>query len=287
MVLGLAGLWWLLAHWRDSPALALWGLSILWLGYSVFLALEFAALRAFGRGDPAPPPTPAELVRAWCAETWLNAMVFAWWQPFRWNEIPDHLDAARGRRGVVLIHGFVCNRGFWTPWLKELRARGIPFAAVNLEPAFGSIEDYPPIIEDAVRCVTAATGLPPVLICHSMGGVAARAWLRAAGDTQRVHRVITIGSPHQGTWFGRFSHAVNGRQMALSGQWIRELGAALAPEARGRFTCWYSNCDNMVFPVSTATLEGADNRLVRGPAHVQLAFHPQVMRESLALVASG
>jgi triacylglycerol lipase len=287
LVLGVAGVWWLLSRWRESPALAMGGLLILWLGYSIFLALEFVALRVFGRHDPAPRPTLAELMRAWLAETWLNAVVFAWFQPFRWNAIPDEFERGRGRRGVVLIHGFVCNRGFWTPWLKELRARGIPFAAVNLEPAFGSIDDYPPIIEDAVRRLTRATGVAPVLICHSMGGLAARAWLRTAGDAQRVHRLITIGSPHHGTWFGRFSHAINGRQMALSGDWMRELGAALPAETRTRFTCWYSNCDNMVFPVSSATLEGADNRLVRGLAHVELAFDPHVMRESLALVTSG
>jgi triacylglycerol lipase len=40
----------------------------------------------------------------------------------------------------------------------------------------------------------------------------------------------------------------------------------------------------MVFPVTTATIEGADNRLVEGPAHVELAYHPRVMAESLALV---
>jgi triacylglycerol lipase len=39
-----------------------------------------------------------------------------------------------------------------------------------------------------------------------------------------------------------------------------------------------------VFPVSTALLPGADNRHVPGAPHVALAFHPTVMRESLAMV---
>lgn len=281
-----AGLWWLASRWTASPVQAVAGLLLIWLGYSVFLAIEFLALAVVGRGDPAPRPTAAQLLRAWAAETWLNAVVFAWWQPFRWNAIPDSLGAATGRRGVVLVHGFVCNRGMWTPWLRELRRRAIPFAAVNLEPIFASIDAYAPIIDAAVARVTAATGRPPVLICHSMGGVAARAWLRAYGAVQRVDRVVTIGSPHHGTWFGHFSHAVNGRQMGLGGEWVRELAAALPPAAAARFVCWYSNCDNMVFPVTTATLEGADNRLVTGPAHIELAYHARVMAESLAL-ASG
>ena len=56
------------------------------------------------------------------------------------------------------------------------------------------------------------------------------------------------------------------------------------PERHGRFTCWYSNTDNIVFPTSTAALPGADNRLVRGAAHVQMAFLPEVMTATLALL---
>ena len=283
-----AGLAWLAWLWPRSPATAVIGALLLWFGYSLVLAAEFLALRFAGREEGVPQPGWPALVRAWLAETWLNAVVFAWRQPFRWNAVPDHLPAAPAqppRRGVVLVHGFVCNRGVWSPWLAELRRRGIPFAAVNLEPVFGAIDGYAPIIEEAVQRVTPATQLPPVLVCHSMGGLAARAWLRAAGAPDRAHHVITIASPHRGTWFGHFSHVRNGRQMRLDSRWLSELQAATSESDGARFTCWYSNCDNMVFPVTTATLPGADNRLVLGRAHVELAFDPRVMQHSLALIA--
>ena len=47
------------------------------------------------------------------------------------------------------------------------------------------------------------------------------------------------------------------------------------------FTCWYSNCDNIVFPASVATLPGADNRFVPGVAHVELAFDERVFEHAL------
>lgn len=277
---------WFAWQWPSSPGAAVAGLLLCWFGYSLVLAFEFLVLRLVDGDESSVRATWSEIARAWLAETWLNAVIFAWRQPFRWNAVPDHVPArtAAPRRGVVLIHGFACNRGVWTPWLRELQRRGIPFVAVNLEPAFGPIENYGSIIEDAVQRVTQATGIAPVLLCHSMGGIAARAWMRARSGEQRVHHVITIGSPHRGTWFGRYSHAANGRQMAWQCEWLRELGAALPANGGALFTCWYSNCDNMVFPVETATLPGADNRLVRGPAHVELAFHPRVMAESLAII---
>jgi pimeloyl-ACP methyl ester carboxylesterase len=178
----------------------------------------------------------------------------------------------------------MCNRGFWTPWLARLRERGHAYVAVNLEPPFGPIDACVHVVEDAVRRMTQATGEPPVLVCHSMGGLVARAWLRTTMP-QRVRHVVTIGSPHRGTWLGRFSGTASGRQMRLDSDWVRALAAD--PSAHARFTCWYSDCDNVVFPPSTATLPGADNRFVPGIAHVELAFHPRVMAHAFALVGAG
>jgi hypothetical protein len=282
--LGLAvlALCWFAWRWPTSPLGAVVGSLAIVFSYSFFLAAEFVLLKVVGARDPAPAPSWGEAFRAWWGETLAAPRVFFWAQPFRWRAQPDFLEAnAHGKRGVVFIHGFVCNRGFWNPWMAQFRSAGIPFAAVNLEPVFGSIDQYAPIIEEAVARVRAATGLAPALVCHSMGGLAARAWLRGANPAGLPHHVVTIGTPHRGTWLGRFGHTVNGRQMRLDGDWVRRLDDASAPVP---FTCWYSNCDNIVFPVSTATLPGADNRLLRGVAHVQLGSRPEVRAATQALV---
>ena len=280
---------WLIWAWPRSPALALGGAAVLTLGHGVWLALQFLMLRLVNRADAAPQPTAVQLVRAWWCETWVALQVFGWRQPFRAQAEPDRLAPGTftpGRCGVVLIHGFVCNRGFWTPWLRRLRDNGHPFVAVNLEPVFGTIDDYAGTIEQAVQQVTAASGRPPVLVCHSMGGLAARAWMRVAAADHRVAHVITIGSPHGGTWLGRFSRAANGRQMCLGSEWVTALEGDELAARHKRFTCWYSNCDNIVFPASTATLPGADNRFVSGVPHVALAFRAEVMHASLAKISA-
>ena len=275
---------WVTWHWPHSPASAIVGALVIVFGYSIFLAVEFVLLKSVGTDEGTPPPTWRDALRAWWGESGTTPRVFFWRQPFRWRAEPDQLTGATGRRGVVFVHGFVCNRGFWNPWMRELRPSGRAFIAVNLEPVFGSIEDYVAIVDDAVTRVTHASGgLAPVIVCHSMGGLAVRAWLRATGGAARVHHVVTIGSPHRGTWPGRFSHTPNGRQMRLDGPWVTLL-ARERPQVP--FTCWYSNCDNIVFPASTATLPGADNRFVRGIAHVQLAFRPEVIAHAGQLLVA-
>lgn len=288
----LASLAWLIFMWPRSP---LWTILVLiaasWSHASV-LAMEFLMSARINRSDSGvPQATTKQRLTAWLLETRLTPTIFLWRQPFRWRHLPDNVADSTGPSpgsAVVLVHGFVCNRAFWAPWMQVLREAGVPYASVNLEPVFGSIDQAVALIEDAVARAEALGTLPPCLVCHSMGGLAARAWLASDPDNlARVSRIITIGSPHHGTWLARWSHVTNGRQMQQGSEWLQALSAkesAMHGEhAYVKFLCWHSNADQIVFPASTAMLPGADNRHVPGVPHVALAFHPTVMRESLAM----
>lgn len=273
---------WIVFWWRTHPALALAGALAITCFHTVLFAVELGLLVATRGSDPTPKASPGQLIGAWWRETMQSFVVFAGRQPFAWRREPDRLHGEPGRVGIVFVHGFICNRGFWAPWMREAAARGHACIAPNLEPAFGGIDTYAALIDDAVTRLRAATGRAPVLVCHSMGGLAARAWLRHAGAVDRVRHVVTIGTPHRGAWIARWSHVENGRQMRIGGAWLQELEAALP--AKSKFTCWYGNADNIVFPPSTATLPQAENRLVPGAAHVDLAFQPRVINETFALL---
>ncbi|MCS4510904.1 esterase/lipase family protein [Xylophilus ampelinus] len=287
---------WLAAWWRYCPVVAVVGALATLFGYTVFLAVECMLMVGAHRGDPAPAPRPGQVLRAWLHECVTSPRVFYWRQPFRYRAVPDHLPAdgsAEGRRGVVLVHGLFGNRGFWTPWMQRLRRSGHPFVAVSLEPVFCSIDDYAPTIDAAVARLQALTGRPPVLVCHSMGGLAARAWLRRAraqGDgnaAARVHRIVTIGTPHHGTVLAHCNRGVHALQMRPGSDWLAALARSEPVGQTALFDCWYSNCDHIVFPCSTAALPGADNRLVAGLPHVALAFHPPLVRAVLDEVGQG
>lgn len=280
---------WLALLWRTSPALALAGLVLVPLASRLLMLPQFLLMAAVRERAGEPRLPAAVLLRAWWAEARWAARVFGWWQPFRHRALPDWLPPASAgapaARGVVLVHGYLCNRGFWRPWQRLLRARGHAHVALTLEPAFGSIDDYVAAIDTAVRQVEQATGRPPLLVGHSMGGLAIRAWLRATpGAAARVHRVATLGTPHQGTWAAAHARTTNGRQMVLHGPWVEALAAAEPPGLRALFVCWHSEADNVVYPQAAVALAGAQHRAVPGAGHVELAFHPQVLRECLALL---
>jgi triacylglycerol lipase len=275
---------WATVNWRAGrPGWALVGAALVIGGYALVLGLEFLLLRSAHGSDPTPRARPGQLLRAWWGEALSAPLVFCWRQPFRSDLWPDHLPAdAAGRRGLLLVHGFVCNRGIWNRWLQRLTARGTPFVAVNLEPVFGAIDDTLEIVDAAVQRLERATGLPPVIVAHSMGGLVTRRWLAERGDPQRVAHVVTLGTPHHGTWLARFATVRNARQMQLGSAWLRTLEQREPAGLGALFTCFYSHCDNIVFPPRTATLIGADNRHLEAVAHVHMVERGEPWEEVIA-----
>jgi len=280
MVLGLLALavaWaaWSLHTWPDRPWRAVAAAVLISMLHAGALALEMLLVRTTHVADPTPRASAGTLLRAWWAECRVAVKTFCWQQPFRSQVWPDLLPPeARGRRGVLLVHGYVCNRGFWSDWMARLTADGTPFVAVNLEPVFGSIDSTLPALEAAVQRLEAATGLPPVAVAHSMGGLVLRRWW-AGTWADRLHHAITLGTPHQGTWLARWGPSRNARQMRPGSAWLRSLADMEPAGHAARFTCLHSHADNVVFPPRLATLPGADNRHLPGHAHVHLAKAPQ------------
>ncbi len=278
--------------WERSPITAVVAFFAILLAHFMVLALQFAVLPWVNAGDVTPHAHYQQLLLAWFRESFAAAQVFSWWQPFRARRFSDQLVCkypAQGKRGIVLIHGFLCNRAVWMRWFPVLAHHGVPFIAVNLEPVFGSIDSYIGVLDKAVNAMYAATGQPPLLVCHSMGGLAARAWYQTSSTQEGAfHRIVTIASPHSGTQIGnglpRVPWMRNVTQMRHGSRWLAELAQKETPAQRSRFTCFYSNCDNIVMPADTAKLDGADNRFVAGVPHVAMALDAGIMRETLAML---
>jgi len=185
---------------------------------------------------------------------------------------------------VLLVHGYACNSGYWSGMSRALAHAGIPHQALDLEPVLGGIERYVPLLHREIEALCAASGQPRVVVlAHSMGGLAARAYLRRHGGA-RIARVITLGSPHHGTALAKFGIGANTRDMAWHGQagqgqasdWLRQLDADESAALRRRLVSIYSSHDNIVSPPTSAHLAGARNIELGGIGHVALAFDARV-----------
>lgn len=192
---------------------------------------------------------------------------------------------------VLLIHGYGCNSGYWHPMSKVLSKANITHYAIDMEPIIGGIDEYAPVIQQAIQRICRETGHEKVILLgHSMGGLAARAYLRACGSS-RVAKVITLGTPHHGTGLAHFGIGLNTEQMrwtvteqeGIASKWLRELAASETAEIYRLIVSIYSHHDNIISPQTSSHLAGARNLEFHAIGHVALALDPviqaQVIRE--------
>lgn len=268
----------LLAQWLLPDAAPVWqhllvAAALPVAGTAVVLAIE---LTVGGLVDPRRPRSSiANVVRVWLGETACSLRVFCWRQPFAANFAEPPLVCDPARPALLLIAGYVCNRAVWKPLLDSGRLAHCNVATVNIEPVFGPIDHYAAQIDAAIGRLRTATGAERVtLVCHSMGGIAARAYLRRHGDG-RIDKVITLASPHHGTIFGVLGHGANARQMARGSEYLTTLAGAETVEVRRRFVCIATADDNLVVPRSSPLLPDAAHHVIDGVGHLALLEDPR------------
>jgi len=236
---------------------------------------------------------PAESPTLWWRSVWgeigAGIRIFMLRQP--WTTRPPVYLAATGGAApaplvpVVLVHGYVCNHRIWDDTIAALRAQGHPVLAVDLEPLFTSIDKYAPIVEAAVAEICRQAGARQVaLLGHSMGGLAIRAWLRAHG-TERVAKVLTLGTPHAGTRLARRARTPNGRQMVWRSKWLARLAAHESEATRALMRIAITAQDNIVYPQRAQVLPGVETTVFEGMGHLQMCLEKPVIDWVLAQLA--
>ena len=172
-------------------------------------------------------------------------------------------------RVLLLQHGYVNNGAVWFFTARALEARGYRVFTMD-QPPFASIDTMGDLLAERVDDVLRITGVSQLtLIAHSMGGLICRAYLRrhggAAGD--KIDQLITLGSPHQGTFHARLATGENGVQMRSGNAWLMSLGATLVAIP---FTSIYSIHDTIIAPQDSSVMVGADNIQLSAVGHVSM-----------------
>lgn len=286
---------WLAWAWPRSIPLALAGALLCLLGGRLWVGGQFACMVLAKRRRKEPLPPVAVLWRVWNAECLAALRAFGWDMAWAEDAQADYVpDRPVGSAGVVLVHGWLCNRGIWADALHQLRAAGVPCVAVSMPLLLHRIGTGRARLDAAAQRIRAATGLRPVVVAHSMGGLMVRDWLRSlpqADAPQRPQAVLTVATPHQGTAIAFMAWGPNVAQMCPGNPWLRQLqteeARAGSAASQIRWHCALSEVDNIVFPGTTALLPGATPLWLHGMAHVQMLQAPALWALVRQLVEQG
>lgn len=203
----------------------------------------------------------------------------SWTMPFQ--SFDKHIAPHPAGLPVLLVHGYGCNSGYWKSMSTALAKANITHYAIDMEPVLGAIDAYASVVHDAVELLHTDTDAKKIIIvAHSMGGLAARAYVRDHGSA-RIAKVITLGTPHHGTALANFGVGKNGQQMrwipdgkqGISSAWLQQLQANEPGATRGLFVSIYSHHDNIISPQISSYLPGAKNIEYAGIGHVALALN--------------
>ena len=200
------------------------------------------------------PPSPS---LAWSSmflrEVAANALAIAA-MPLGWTESAATFSGQIGQQShrtpVVLVPGFGMNRSCFFPMQAALRARGWSWVhAVNRGPRGGRIPDFARHLKREIERLCAQSGQEQVdLVCHSMGGLIGAWYLQELGGAPRVRRLITMGTPWQGTRMAAFRGPLSeGTDMLRDAPLIAALQEPVVPTH-----CIWSQQDQLMVPSRTA-----------------------------------
>jgi pimeloyl-ACP methyl ester carboxylesterase len=203
-------------------------------------------------------------------------------------------DIAAAGTPILLVHGLVDNRSIFTRLHRSLRRRGFGrVETVNLPLYTADVPTAAERLAAAIEDACERTGSPQVhVVAHSLGGLVARYHVQRLGGDERVHTLVTLGTPHNGTRLARLlPRAVPYRLIAElrpGSPLLAEL-AAPAPGCRTKFVAVSGSLDSLVRPAESALLHHPDltvrNVTMIGLGHHALPFNSGVAYEIATALA--
>ncbi|MFH1466203.1 MAG: alpha/beta fold hydrolase [Pseudomonadota bacterium] len=190
-----------------------------------------------------------------------------------------------GHRPIVLVHGLAGHPGNFLALRQYLALKGRKRVyAID----FGSAENMDlmaAMLREFVATVLDRNALGDDaqvdIVAHSMGGLVTRLALEDAGLARRVACVITLASPHSGTYTARLGATTPTTELrpgsAVVERLARQLPWGNRPELPRLVALW-SASDLIVLPGEGGQVPGAENIELPGYTHYSYFLEPDAWR---------
>ena len=178
---------------------------------------------------------------------------------------------------TILVPGFGDDTGILRGLERYLREEGMAAYAISPQPSNGivGIEVLAQQLAVAIdRLLPAATALN--LVGFSMGGLICRSYIQQYGGLARTERLITIATPHQGTWTAYTYNRPACVQMRPGSRFLATLNRDLSALQQLNFTSIWTPFDLTILPAISSYLPVGEMVQVWSPFHYTLLFDPRI-----------
>ncbi|MDC0833825.1 lipase [Leptolyngbya valderiana BDU 20041] len=175
----------------------------------------------------------------------------------------------KSKNPVVLVHGIGDTGAVFEQLASRLSSEGKSVYTIDLVPSDGTA-GLDRLAHQVAEFVGDRLGSdrPFDLVGFSMGGLVARYYVQRLGGVERVERLITISSPHQGTWTAYALDRVGCHQMRPNSEFLLELDRD-ARDLLGQidFTSIWTPYDLMILPARSSQLSVGTDRQIPVALH--------------------
>ncbi len=182
------------------------------------------------------------------------------------------------RTPVLFVHGLLHNTAAFT-WIKQRMAlQGwTQFGAASLPTARQTIPEMAEGIARTIREIKQKYSAPQVdIIAHSMGGIVARYAIQVLEQESHVRKLVTLGSPHQGTWLSKYGFLKSLKDLQKQSELMQVLKNQPAPSSTQVISI-HGSLDVIVWP-RNAHWGGVRNIALKGVGHAGLLFSNRVLQ---------
>ena len=165
---------------------------------------------------------------------------------------------------IIFVHGFNASAATWLTMVGRFKTDGYTDQElVNFSYDYRlSNATTAQTIARKVDSVLLATGAHHVdIITHSMGALSARYYVRnllPVGD-RRVDAVVNLGGTNHGTITAFGCTPISCTEMRPYSSFVTKLNATDETWGTPRYATWWSGCDEVIYPQTSAKLSGAVN----------------------------
>jgi triacylglycerol lipase len=180
---------------------------------------------------------------------------------------------------IVLTPGFMDDARKLSWLASSMRLNGLQPVLISPQPTDGSlgIDELARLLAQEIEQQLGPDQLFD-FFGFSMGGLIGRYYLQRLGGATRVRRLVTLATPHRGTWTARFMAARPALlQMYPASDFITDLNQDAAMLAQHDFMAFWTPFDLSVTPAYYGFLPTLPATRIFSPFHATLLRDPVVL----------
>jgi triacylglycerol esterase/lipase EstA (alpha/beta hydrolase family) len=179
---------------------------------------------------------------------------------------------------LIFVHGLGGNRGNFLLMAGFFRLLGRKRSYKIHFDSGQSIEEMGQALAGMIEQVCEVTGESKVeIVAHSLGGIVARLAVQDYEIGHAVKTLVTLGTPHNGTYPARFANTDTIRLLRPGSDLMTHLNTSKLP-VEVRMVSFFSANDLFVLPAESAIVEGGEAVNVTPFTHYSYLFDPKSWR---------